>query len=58
MAIRMTIMLEEDLAKKLRVLQSKKIRATKENITFSQVINEVIQKGLKEKWFNKTYNSL
>ncbi len=51
MAIRITIMLEEDLAKKLRVLQSKKIRATKENISFSQVINEVIQKGLKEKWF-------
>jgi len=49
MAIRITIMIDEDLQKKLRVLQSKKIRVSRKNISFSQVINEVIQKGLKEK---------
>ena len=49
MKIRTSIMLDEDLQKKLRVLQSKKIRVSGKNISFSQVINEVIQKGLKEK---------
>ncbi len=49
MAIRITIMIDRDLQKKLRVLQSKKIRVSRKNVTFSQVINEVIQKGLKEK---------
>jgi len=42
-------MIDEDLQKKLRVLQSKKIRISKKNVTFSQVIDEVIQKGLKRK---------
>jgi len=49
MAIRITIMIDENLAKKLRVLQSKKIRISGKNISFSQVINEIVQKGLKEK---------
>jgi len=42
-------MLEEDLAKKLRVLQSKKIRVSEKNISFSQVVNEIIRRGLKAK---------
>jgi len=49
MAIRITIMIDENLAKKLRVLQSKKIRTSGKNISFSRVINEIIQKGLKAK---------
>jgi len=49
MAIRITLMLNENLAKKLRALQSKKIRVSRKNVTFSQVVNDVIQKGLKEK---------
>jgi len=49
MAIRTSIMLEENLANKLRVLQSKMIRVSGKNVSFSQVVNEVIQKGLKEK---------
>jgi len=48
MTIRITIMIDEDLQKKLRVLQSKKIRVSGKNISFSQVIDEVIQKGLKK----------
>jgi len=48
MTIRITMLLNENLANKLRVLQSKKIRVSGKNISFSQVINEVIQKGLKE----------
>jgi len=49
MTIRISIMLNENLADKLRALQSKKIRVSRKNVSFSQVVNEVIQKGLKEK---------
>jgi len=42
-------MLDEDLGKKLRVLQSKKIRNSGKNISFSQVVNEIIRRGLRGK---------
>ena len=48
MAKRITIMLDDELEKKLRLKQAKLIQKTKNTVSFSQVINEVIQKGLKE----------
>ena len=47
MAIRKTIMLDDDIAKKIRVIQAKKLRELNQSISFSQVINEILEKGLK-----------
>jgi len=44
-----TVILSGDLHKQLRELQAKMIKDTKENITFSKVINQVLQHGFKEK---------
>ena len=44
-----TIVLSGELHKKLRDLQGKMIRDAKENISFSQVINDVLKRGIKEK---------
>jgi len=47
MAERITIMLNSDIAKKLRNLQAKKLRETTSSVSFSRIINEVLEKGLK-----------
>ena len=47
MAKRITIMLDEDLDKKLRLLQAKKIREVSKSVSFSHVVNEVLRKSLK-----------
>ncbi len=47
MSERLTIMLNSDLAKKLRALQSKKIKETSSTVSFSRIVNEVLEKGLK-----------
>ena len=44
-----TIVLDKELQKRLRELQAKMIKDTKENISFSQVVNDVLIKGLKQK---------
>jgi hypothetical protein len=46
MAKRVTIMLDEDLDRKIRVKQSKLIQKTNESVSFSKVINETIRKAL------------
>ena len=43
---RITIMIEKDLERKLRKAQGKKIAEAAKSITFSEVINDVIRKGL------------
>lgn len=40
-------MLDEDLDKKLRLIQAKLILKHNKSISFSQVMNEVIRNGLK-----------
>jgi len=40
-------MLDDDLAVKLRVLQSQLIHKTKGPVTFSQVMNDTIRTGIK-----------
>jgi predicted transcriptional regulator len=47
MAKRITIMLEDDLAKKLYEILAKQIRESKKSVSFSRVLNEVLRKGLK-----------
>ncbi|MGD2107653.1 MAG: hypothetical protein PVH93_08630 [Nitrosopumilaceae archaeon] len=48
MAKRITIMIDDDLDKKLRQLQAKLIQETSSSISYSQVINETIRKSIKK----------
>ena len=48
MPLRTTILLDEDLARKLRSLQSKLILQRKENVSFSRVVNDVLRKDLRK----------
>ena len=47
MSVRLTIMLNSDIAKKLRTLQAKKIKESSSTVSFSRIIHEVLEKGLK-----------
>ncbi len=47
MSNRVTIMIDEDLDKKLRLLQAKMIQQTKSAYSFSKVLNETLRKSLK-----------
>ena len=44
---RITIMLDEEVIKKLRSLQAKQIKESAESVSFSKVINDCIAKSLK-----------
>jgi hypothetical protein len=44
---RVTIVLDENLVKKLRIMQAKKISKIQESVSFSRIVNEVLEKGLK-----------
>jgi len=44
---RTTIILDEDLLKKLRVLHSKMVKDSTKSVSLSKVINGVIKRGLK-----------
>ena len=46
MAKRVTIMIDEDLDKKVRLKQAKLIQKTNKSVSYSQVINEIIRKNL------------
>lgn len=43
---RITIVLDDNLEKRMRLIQAKTIRTTGKNCSFSNVINLVIEKGL------------
>ena len=47
MAKRITIMIDDDLDKKLRLIQAKLISKTNDSVSYSQVINEELRKQLK-----------
>ena len=47
MAERLTIMLNSEIAKKLRILQAKKIKESASTVSFSRIVNETLEKGLK-----------
>jgi len=46
MTTRITILLDDDLAQKLRLLQAKKIKKSKKAVSFSRVLNEAVRKGI------------
>ena len=47
MANRITIMLDEDLIKKLHEIQAKEIKSSEKSVSFSHVLNQTLRKGLK-----------
>ena len=47
MANRITIMLDEDLIKKLHDLQAKEIKKSEQSVSFSKVLNQTLRKELK-----------
>ena len=47
MVRRISLLLDEDLEKKLRAIQAKKIQKKKQNVSFTQVIHEILHLGLK-----------
>ena len=47
MAKRVTIVIDDDIIKKLRFIQAKKIYQTKCSVSFSSVVNESLRKVLK-----------
>ena len=47
MGKRITIVLEDDLLKKLHDIQAKLIKESKANVSFSGVLNDTLRTGLK-----------
>ena len=47
MAKRVTIMVDDDLDKKLRLFQAKQIANTSSSISYSQVLNHTLRKQLR-----------
>jgi len=47
MAKRITIMLDDNLVKKLHEIQAKKIQKTNSSVSFSAILNETLRKSLK-----------
>ena len=46
MSSRITIMLDDDLVKKLRVIQAKLIQKNNKSVSFSKVLNFYLRNGL------------
>ncbi len=49
MAKRITIILDNELLKKLHEIQAKLIKQSSKSVSFSRVLNDVLRKGLKPK---------
>ena len=47
MAKRVTIMIEDDLDKKLRLVQAKAIQSTNSSVSYSRIVNEALRNKLK-----------
>jgi len=45
--VRITIVLDNILAQKLRTIQAKKIRDTESSVSFSKIINDQLRKSIK-----------
>jgi len=48
MSKRITIMIEDELDKKLRLIQAKTIQSTVSSVSYSSIINETLRKTLKK----------
>jgi len=44
---RITVVLDDDLVKKLRIIQSKKVSKSKKSVSFSSVVNDELRKIVK-----------
>ncbi len=53
MGRRITIVLDEHLEKQLRFIQSKLIKNSIKSISFSRVLNMVLEEGLKKRYWPK-----
>lgn len=47
MSKRITIVLDDELVKKLRIIQAKKMKDSNQLVSFSKVVNLTLEKGLK-----------
>ena len=47
MAKRITVVLDNELVKKLRIIQSKKIAKSKKPLSFSRVVNEELRNAIR-----------
>jgi len=47
MSKRVTIMIDEDLDKKIRFCQAKQIQQEQSSCSYSRVVNDILRKGLK-----------
>ena len=48
MSKRITVMLDDDLDKKLHLIQAKAIQSTTSSVSFSTVLNETLRNSLKK----------
>ena len=48
MGIRVTVVLDESNVEKLRGLQAKMIKSSTKSVSFSRVLNRVVEEGLKK----------
>lgn len=44
---RITIMIDNNLVKNLRLIQSKQIATSQRSVSFSDIVNQMLKKGLK-----------
>lgn len=47
MALRVTIVLDYEIAKKLRIIQAKQIKTATKSVSFSSIVNQQLRKSLK-----------
>ena len=47
MSKRVTIVLDDDLVKKLRIIQAKNITKSKKSVSFSSIVNDELRKAIK-----------
>jgi len=47
MAKRITVVLDNELVKKLRIIQSKKIAKSRKSLSFSRVVNDELRNAIK-----------
>jgi len=50
MGKRITIILDDELLKKLHEIQAKQIKQSSKSVSFSRVLNDILRKGLKPKY--------
>jgi hypothetical protein len=48
MAKRITIMIDDNIDKKIRLIQAKMIQNTSSSVSYSKVINELLEKSIKK----------